>query len=119
MDVTPSLSSFSAKSIFDFMRIMSEQAAALGDGKRRMVEPTGFALVWHNFQKSLTTPVPYLTVVGLALWIFTYWLLCEGLEIWRFSKIPGPVTVLSASACSVAAAGAEFECAPPPPFGGP
>ena len=74
---------------------MSDQAATLGDGKRRMVEPTGLALVWHNFQKSLTTPMPYLTVVGLALWIFTYWLLCEGLEIWRFSKIPGPVTVMT------------------------
>ena len=29
------------------------------------------------------------------LWVFVYWLLCEGLKLPRFVKIPGPVTVLS------------------------
>ncbi|MBC7153584.1 MAG: ABC transporter permease [Rhodobacteraceae bacterium] len=32
---------------------------------------------------------------GVALWLFTYWLLTEGLRLPRFDKIPGPVVVLS------------------------
>jgi NitT/TauT family transport system permease protein len=30
---------------------------------------------------------------GIALWIFMYWLLCEALQLPRFAKIPGPVTI--------------------------
>ena len=74
---------------------MSNHSVADGAGSQRMKQPTGLALTWYNFKKSLATPMPYLTFVGLALWIFMYWLLCEGLEVWRFSKIPGPVTVLT------------------------
>ena len=32
---------------------------------------------------------------GILLWVFVYWLLCEGLKLPRFVKIPGPITVLS------------------------
>ncbi|MBI3436348.1 MAG: ABC transporter permease [Proteobacteria bacterium] len=32
---------------------------------------------------------------GLFLWIFTYWLLCEALQLPRFVKIPGPVTIFT------------------------
>lgn len=74
---------------------MSDQAISGGPNAPRMKRPTGLGLTLYNFKAALKTPMPYLTFVGLALWIFTYWLLCEGLEFWRFSKIPGPVTVLT------------------------
>ena len=74
---------------------MSDQAITGGPGAPRMKRPTGLGLTWYNLKAALKTPMPYLTFVGLALWIFMYWLLCEGLEFWRFSKIPGPVTVLT------------------------
>lgn len=32
---------------------------------------------------------------GILLWVFTYWLLCEALQLPRFVKIPGPVTIFS------------------------
>lgn len=51
--------------------------------------------MWWRFRKSLATPGPYLTVFGIVLWIFTYWLVCEGLQLPRFVKLPGPVTVLT------------------------
>ncbi|MCB1520781.1 MAG: ABC transporter permease [Hyphomicrobiaceae bacterium] len=60
---------------------------------RRTTAPTGLALYWYRFQQSLSTPKPYLTVLGIGLWLFTYWLLCEGLRVDRFDKIPGPVAV--------------------------
>lgn len=57
--------------------------------------PTGLARVWYNIKKGATTSTPYLTVFGVALWLFFYWLFCEGLELPRFEKMPGPVLVLS------------------------
>ncbi len=74
---------------------MSDQATTTPAGQPRMSKPTGFAYFWYTFKQKMATPTPYLTVTGLTLWIFTYWLLCEGLEFWRFSKIPGPITVLT------------------------
>ena len=29
----------------------------------------------------------------MFLWLFAYWVLCEGLQIWRFTKLPGPVAI--------------------------
>lgn len=51
-------------------------------------------MLWR-LKKALKTPAPYLTVLGIALWIGLYWLLCEGLALPRFEKIPGPVTVIT------------------------
>ncbi len=69
------------------------QTAVAAEGNRRTTAPKGLAMVWYRFTKSLSTPTPYLTVFGVALWIFVYWLLCEGLKVDRFDKIPGPVAV--------------------------
>lgn len=66
-----------------------------GDQPQRRQAPTGVALAWHRFRKSLTSSTPYLTVFGILLWFFVYWLLCEGLRLPRFEKIPGPVTIVS------------------------
>ena len=59
----------------------------------RSEAPTGLALFFYNFKKSFSTSTPYLTVFGVFLWLFTYWVLCEGLGVGRFTKIPGPVAV--------------------------
>lgn len=56
--------------------------------------PTGVALVWHHFKKSLRTPTPYLTVFGIFLWLFLWWLASEKIGLPRFEKMPGPVSVL-------------------------
>lgn len=58
-----------------------------------MVAPTGLALLWYRLKTSLQTPRPYIMVGGIFLWLFVYWLLCEGLRLDRFDKIPGPVAV--------------------------
>ena len=62
---------------------------------RLRTKPTGFALFWHQTKTSLASPTPYLTAFGIFLWFFTYWLLCEGLQLPRFVKIPGPITIFS------------------------
>jgi len=69
------------------------QTASIPAAAQRMQAPTGLALFWYRTKKMLQTPTPYLTVFGVFLWIFTYWLLCEGLRVDRFDKIPGPVAV--------------------------
>jgi NitT/TauT family transport system permease protein len=58
-------------------------------------QPTGFGLFKHRAGKALRSPTPYLALTGIGLWLFFYWLFCEGLELPRFEKIPGPITVLS------------------------
>ncbi|MFN3868676.1 MAG: ABC transporter permease [Hyphomicrobiaceae bacterium] len=55
--------------------------------------PRGFRHFLLKTKKSFQTPTPYLTVLGIALWLFTWWLLCEGLKVDRFNKIPGPIAV--------------------------
>jgi len=57
--------------------------------------PTGIAMTLYTVKKSLLTPTPYLMFFGVALWLFTYWALCEGWKLPRFNKLPGPVEVLS------------------------
>ncbi len=74
---------------------MATTTVTSGELSQRRVAPTGFALAWHRFKKSLGSPTPYLTVFGILLWFFTYWLLCEGLQLPRFVKIPGPVAIIT------------------------
>jgi len=57
--------------------------------------PTGFALTIHNWKKSLKTLTPYLMLIGVALWIGSYYLLVEGWQLPRFNKLPGPVEVIT------------------------
>src|SRR5215210_1871816 len=57
--------------------------------------PVGAMMVWHRVKKALSSPTPYLTLLGIFIWLFFYWLFCEALSLPRFEKIPGPVTVLT------------------------
>ena len=71
---------------------MATQQVAAGR-QRRTEAPKGLDMVQYRIAKALSTPAPYLTAAGVGLWLFSYWLLCEGLEIWRFNKLPGPVAI--------------------------
>jgi NitT/TauT family transport system permease protein len=50
---------------------------------------------WFAAWKNATSPAPYLAILGIVLWLFTYWLLCEALQLPRFVKMPGPVAVFT------------------------
>ncbi len=64
-----------------------------GTTGHRIEAPTGLALLIYRLKEALSTPKPYLMGFGVFLWLFTYWLLCEGLKLDRFDKIPGPVAI--------------------------
>ena len=76
------------------MSAIAHDAYASGQTPARR-RPTGLALMTYRVKKGLLSPTPYLMVFGIGLWLFTYWLLCEGLSLPRFEKIPGPITILS------------------------
>lgn len=57
--------------------------------------PSGLSKSFQRWRKSFATPTPYLTVLGIALWLFVWWLLCEGLRVDRFDKLPGPIAVFT------------------------
>ena len=57
--------------------------------------PTSVERTIFNVKRALASPTPYLAVIGIALWLITYWLLCEVLQLPRFVKIPGPVAVFT------------------------
>jgi NitT/TauT family transport system permease protein len=77
------------------MSVLADDAYAADRSSAARRRPTGLALLKHRAGKGLRSPTPYLMVFGIGLWLFAYWLFCEGLELPRFEKIPGPVTILS------------------------
>jgi NitT/TauT family transport system permease protein len=63
------------------------------NGQNKIAKPQGFDLLIYRAKKYFGRLDPYLTILGIGLWLFTYWVLCEGLQVWRFTKLPGPVAV--------------------------
>jgi NitT/TauT family transport system permease protein len=57
--------------------------------------PTDAKLWWLRTRKALRSPTPWLMTLGVILWLGAYYVLSEGLQIWRFAKLPGPVAVLT------------------------
>lgn len=55
--------------------------------------PTGLQRTKYRLKKALRSPSPYLMAGGVLLWLFTYWMVCEVLQLPRFVKIPGPATI--------------------------
>ena len=58
--------------------------------------PTGLAHFLYKTGKTLKTPMPYLAFVGIGLWLFVYFLLCEYWRVFPFFKVPDtPYTLIS------------------------
>ncbi len=57
--------------------------------------PSNIAVTLSSWREALKTPTPYLMAFGVFLWLFTYYLFCEGWALPRFNKIPGPVEVIT------------------------
>lgn len=62
-------------------------------GKRQA--PTWGVGLIYSWRRKLRSPTPYLMVLGIALWLFCYYLFTEGWELPRFEKLPGPVEVIT------------------------
>lgn len=56
--------------------------------------PHGLRLLGFRARRTLASRRPWLMLLGIALWLFAYWFLTEGIKAPRFDKIPGPVAVL-------------------------
>ena len=70
-----------------------EQVVSPMDVPRVASLPFGPAAHLYRTRKLLKSPTPYLTAAGIALWLFTWWLFSEALQLPRFVKIPGPVVI--------------------------
>lgn len=57
--------------------------------------PTGLRRVIHIVKKKARSPGPYLTVLGISLWLGFYYIASEGMKWPRFEKLPGPVAVFT------------------------
>lgn len=60
----------------------------------RREAPKGVAMLAYRTRRALSSPRIYLMMLGILIYLFVYWLLCEGLALPRFEKLPGPVVVL-------------------------
>jgi len=68
--------------------------ATTATANSKRTAPAGLSLIWYRLRKKLRTPTPYLMVLGLALWMVTWWLFSEVWKLPRFEKMPGPVVLL-------------------------
>jgi NitT/TauT family transport system permease protein len=68
--------------------------ATTATANSKRAAPAGLSLIWYRLRKKLRTPTPYLMVLGLALWMVTWWLFSEVWKLPRFEKMPGPVVLL-------------------------
>ena len=88
--VPPHLTKFVSFLNLFWSRQMTQTSTTQLEGNTK---PEGFELFVLRLNKKIRSVDPYLTVAGIGLWLFAYWVLCEGLEIWRFNKLPGPVAI--------------------------
>lgn len=54
---------------------------------------TGMSLTMFRIAQWLKSPRPYLMLLGFAVFIGLWYVLSEGLHVWRFDRLPGPVEV--------------------------
>ena len=57
--------------------------------------PSTLFITLYGWREALKTTTPYFMMFGVFLWLFAYYLFCEGWALPRFNKIPGPVEVIS------------------------
>ena len=58
------------------------------------VQVSSFSLFFFRLKLWIKSPTPYLTLLGLTLFILTWWLTTEVWKLPRFEKLPGPVSVV-------------------------
>ena len=51
--------------------------------------PSTLFITLYGWREALKTTTPYFMVFGVFLWLFAYYLFCEGWALPRFNKIPG------------------------------
>ena len=54
------------------------------------VQISSLGLMFYRLSRWLASPRPYLMLLGLSLFIFTWYLFTEVLKLPRFEKVPGP-----------------------------
>lgn len=73
---------------------MTEHVAASVLAQRLPAVPSRLAMTSYRMRRNLRSSTPYLMFLGIFLWLAAYWLLCEGLQLARFAKLPGPVALI-------------------------
>jgi len=58
------------------------------------VSVSSISLFFFRLKLWMKSPTPYLTLLGLSLFILTWWLTTEVWQLPRFEKLPGPVSVV-------------------------
>jgi NitT/TauT family transport system permease protein len=58
------------------------------------IQVSSMSLFFFRTQLWLKSPTPYLTLLGLGLFILAWWLTTEVWQLPRFDKLPGPVRVV-------------------------
>ncbi len=56
--------------------------------------PSGLRLFWVRTVRKLKSPVPYLMLFGIMLWLVSWELASEVWNLPRFEKLPGPLRVI-------------------------
>ena len=74
---------------------MTKNTATQIDPTEILEAPSGLGLIVYRLNKSVRSSSIYLMVFGIGLWLFSYYILCEGLKLFPFYKIPGPVEVIT------------------------
>ena len=58
------------------------------------IQVSAISLFFFRTKLWLKSPTPYLTLLGLTLFLLAWWLATEVWRLPRFDKLPGPATVL-------------------------
>jgi NitT/TauT family transport system permease protein len=74
--------------------MQTEQTLQRRSGASQDVKLSAISLFFFRLKLWLKSPTPYLTLLGLLLFILTWWLTTEVWQLPRFEKLPGPVSVL-------------------------
>lgn len=74
--------------------MQTEQTMQGRAGTAQDVQISAISLFFFRLKLWLKSPTPYLTLLGLVLFLLTWWLTTEVWQLPRFEKLPGPVSVV-------------------------
>jgi len=75
--------------------MQTEQTLTVKEVDVKDVQVSSFSLFFFRLKLWIKSPTPYLTLLGLILFILTWWLTTEVWKLPRFEKLPGPVSVVT------------------------